>query len=78
MKLMWMMIFFVLPIIGLGYALWHIWQVLPFSNIWRWTIVSICIALFLSMFLVFSGVIEKMPLDLASITYEIGTSGIFV
>lgn len=75
---MWMMIFFVLPIIGLGYALWHIWQVLPFSNIWRWTIVSICIALFLSMFLVFSGVIEKMPLDLASITYEIGTSGIFV
>lgn len=75
---MWMIIFFVLPIVGLGYALWHIWQVLPFSNIWRWTIVGICIALFLSMFLVFSGVIEKMPLDLASITYEIGTSGIFV
>lgn len=78
MKLVWMMIFFVLPIVGLGYALWHIWQVLPFSNIWRWTIVGIGIALFLSMFLVFSGVIEKMPLDLASITYEIGTSGIFV
>lgn len=75
---MWMIIFFVLPIVGLGYALWHIWQVLPFSNIWRWTIVGICIALFLSIFLVFSGVIEKMPLDLASITYEIGTSGIFV
>ncbi|CDD20262.1 unknown [Prevotella sp. CAG:732] len=24
MKLMWMMIFFVLPFVGLGYALWHI------------------------------------------------------
>ena len=75
---MWMMIFFVLPLVGLGYVLWHIWQVLPFHNAWRWTIVGICIALFLSMFLMFSGAIEKMPLNLASITYEIGTSGIFV
>ena len=75
---MWMIIFFVLPLVGLGYALWHIWQVLPFSNIWRWTIVGICIALFLSMFLMFSGAIEKMPLNLASISYEIGTSSIFV
>lgn len=78
MKFMWMIIFFVLPFVGLGYALWHIWQVLPFSDIWRWTIVGICIALFLCMFLVFSGTIEKMPLNLASISYEIGTSSIFV
>ena len=26
MKLMWMMIFLVLPVIGLAYVLWHIWQ----------------------------------------------------
>ena len=73
-----MIIFFVLPLIGLGYTLWHIWQVLPFSNTWSWMAVGLCIALFLSMFLVFSGTIEKMPLNLASIAYEIGTSGIFV
>ncbi len=24
MKFMWMIIFFVLPLVGLGYALWHI------------------------------------------------------
>ena len=75
---MWMMIFFVLPFMGLGYVLWHIWQVLPLNNAWRWTIVGACIALFLSMFLVFSGAIEKMPLNIASVTYEIGTSGIFI
>ena len=75
---MWMMIFFVLPFLGLGYTLWHIWQVLPFHNVWRWTIVAVCFVLFLSMFLVFSGAIEKMPLNLASIVYEIGTSGIFI
>ena len=78
MKLMWMIIFFVLPVVGLGYTLWHIWQVLPFSNCWRWTAVGIAIALFLSMFLVFSGVIEKMPLNMATVTYETGTSVIFI
>lgn len=75
---MWMFIFFVLPFVGLGYALWHIWQILPFGNAWRWMAVGIATALFLSMFVMFSGVIEKMPLNIASITYEIGTSAIFV
>ena len=75
---MWMIIFFVLPLVGLGYVLWHIWQVLPFHNAWRWAAVGLCIALFLSMFLMFSGAIEKMPLNTATIVYELGTSVIFV
>ena len=78
MKFMWMIIFFVLPLVGLGYVLWHIWQVLPFHNAWRWAAVGLCIALFLSMFLMFSGAIEKMPLNTATIAYEMGTSVIFV
>ena len=75
---MWMIIFFVLPLLGLGYALWHIWQVLPFHNAWRWAAVCACIALFLSMFLIFSGSIEKMPLGTATAFYELGTSVVFV
>ncbi len=78
MKFMWMMIFLVLPIIGLTYALWHIWQVLPFANTVRWTLVGISIALFFSMFLGFSGAIEKMPLNVATVAYEIGNSMIFI
>lgn len=78
MKLMWMTIFFVLPVIGLAYVLWHIWQVLPFSPCWRWTAVAVGLALFLSMFLVFSGSIESMPLSMAAAVYETGTSVIFV
>lgn len=78
MKIMWMIIFFVLPLLGLGYALWHIWQVLPFHNAWRWAAVCACIALFLSMFLMFSGSIEKMPLGTATVFYELGTSVVFV
>ena len=75
---MWMIIFFVLPLLGLGYALWHIWQVLPFHNVWRWTAIGVAIVLFLSMFLIFSGAIEKMPLNMASTVYEIVTSVIFI
>ena len=41
MKVMWMIIFFVLPIVGMSYVLWHIWQMLPWSNPWRWTAVGI-------------------------------------
>ncbi len=73
-----MIIFFVLPIVGLTYVLWHIWQMLPWSNPWRWTAVGVAIACFLTMFLGFSGVIEKMALDMASVIYEIGNSAIFV
>ena len=78
MKLIWAITFFVLPVIGLAYALWHVWQILPFSVCWRWTAVAVGVALFLSMFLVFSGCIEKMPLGMATAAYETGTSVIFV
>ena len=73
-----MIIFFVLPIVGLSYVLWHIWQMLPWSNPWRWTAVGIALACFLTMFLGFSGAIERMPLDVAAMVYEIGNSAIFV
>lgn len=78
MKHMWIIIFFLLPIIGLGYTLWHIWQVLPFSSPWRWTAIGIATLLFASMFLTFSNAIERMPLNVASIAYETGTSAIFI
>lgn len=78
MKMFWMMIFLVLPVIGITYALWHVWHLLPWSNPWRWTAVGIGIIAFLTMFLGFSGAIEKMPLNTATVFYEIGNSTIFI
>lgn len=78
MKNMWMMAFTLLPVIGLTYASWHVWHVLPLNNIWRWTIVVIGLLLFLTIFLNFSGTIDRMPLPLATLTYEVGNSSIFV
>ncbi len=78
MRLMWMMIFLVLPIVGLSYVMWHIWQLLPFANPWRWAAVAVALLFFMSMFLGFSGALEKMPLNMATVAYEIGNSMIFI
>lgn len=75
---MWITIFFVLPVAGLVYTLWHVWQLLPFASCWRWATIGIGVLMFMSMFLVFSGSIEKMPLYMATVAYETGTSVIFV
>lgn len=73
-----MMIFFVLPVVGLVYVLWHIWQLLPFATPWRWVAVVVALLLFLTMFLGFSGAIERMPLNVATAVYEMGNSVIFI
>ncbi len=73
-----MIVFLVLPIVGLAYVLWHIWQVLPFANPWRWAAVAVALLLFLSMFIGFTGTIEKMPLNMATVAYEVGNSVIFI
>ena len=78
MKYIWLIIFLVLPLIGTTYTAWRIWHVLPFSNCWRWAAIALFITLFCSMFIGFSGAIEKMPLNVATIAYEIGNSFIFI
>ena len=75
---MWMFIFLVLPIVGMVYVMWHIWQILPFSNVWRWTAIGIAIATFLTMFASFTGILERVPLNVATIIYETGSSFIFI
>ena len=78
MKYIWLITFLVLPLIGSSYAAWRIWHVLPFANGWRWAATALFGALFCSMFIGFSGAIEKMPLDTATVMYEVGNSFIFI
>lgn len=78
MRIMWMILFLILPFAGLAYVLWHIWYVLPLSAAWRWTIVSVCLLAFLTIFLNFSRTIDHLPFPLASACYEVGFSSLFV
>lgn len=75
---MWMIVFGLLPLLGLAYVSWHVWQMLPFGNPWRWGIVGAGVLMFLTVFLNFSRTIDRMPLWLGSLCYDIGNSAIFV
>lgn len=78
MWIVWLMAFVVLPIMGVAYASWHIWAVLPLSTAWRWGAVGAFVAAVILMFMNFMGICERIPLGLAKAVYEIGNSVIVV
>ena len=75
---MWKIVFLFLPIIGISYVGWHVWNIIPVSKIWKSVIVALMVASFFTLILDFSGSLEKYPLPLARGLYEIGTSSVMV
>lgn len=75
---MWMLIFFVLPFVGLAYVLWHVWCMLPWGVAGKSAVVAVCILAFATLFLNFSHAIDRFPMWLARTCYEVGNSAIFV
>lgn len=78
MKYIWLIIFLVLPIAGVLYTAWRVWHLLPFSIAMRWVAVGVLVVWFCTIFIAFSGVIEKMTLGWATAVYEVGYSFIFI
>ena len=77
-QIMWMIIFFLLPLLGLAYCGWHVWALLPLPRLWRAIIVGLCIGSFLLMFLNLSRQTDRMPLWVARLCYDVGNSSLFV
>ena len=73
-----MIVLMVLPLAGITYVSWHVWTLLPLANIWKLTAIAVGILCFLMLFLDLGGKLDKMPLPMARILYEIGTSSIIV
>ena len=73
-----MLLFMALPLAAIIYVSWHVWVLLPLANIWKWLIIALGIACFLLLFLDLRGKLDSMPLTLARVLYEIGTSSIIV
>ena len=78
MKFMWMLLFLALPFLALAYIGWHIWTLVPLPRIWRGLLIAIGVACFLTTFLNFGRVIDRMPLSLARLSYDIGNSTILI
>ena len=75
---MWFLLIILMPLAGLAYVGWHVWTLLPLAGVWKGLIVSVGVVCFLLLFLGLSGMLERMPLPLARVLYEIGTSSILV
>ena len=75
---MWMLIFWVLPLLGIVYIAWHVWSILPLAAGWKLAIITLGILCFVLLFLNFGRRFEHLPLPVSQILYEIGTSTIFV
>jgi hypothetical protein len=75
---MWMLMILVLPLLALAYLAWHVWVMLPLSALWKSVIIALGVLSFAMLFLNFRRAFDGMPLSVAQMAYEVGTSSIFV
>ncbi len=78
MKAMWMMIFLLLPLLGIAYIAWHVWCLLPCALWLRVLAIALLAGSFLTMIFGMRGLYDSMPLPVGTALYEIGTSSIFI
>lgn len=79
MNKLWGIIFFILPLLGIAYCLWHTWHILPLPNVWKWVVTAVmlaCILVFFANFVLFH--IDQWPMGAATAAYEVGNSAIFI
>ena len=78
MHILWFVLLILLPVAALTYLGWHLWILLPFSSCWKVAIIILGILCFLSIFLNFTGFLDRLPLPLARVLYNVGTSSLIV
>ena len=77
MKL-WALVFFLLPVLGCAYVGWHVWRLLPLSAVWRWVVVALMAACFALFILNFVIGLDRVPLPLARVMYNVGNSSLII
>ena len=77
MKL-WALVFFLLPLLGCAYVGWHVWRILPLATVWKWVVVLLMTACFALFILNFVIGLDRVPLPLARMMYNVGNSTLFI
>lgn len=75
----WGIIFFFLPLMGIGYTFWRTWCILPLPNLYKTIVLAVmglCIFLFFGNFVLFNT--DHWPMPLATATYVIGNSSLII
>ena len=73
-----MFLILLLPLVALTYIAWHVWVLLPLSALWKSLVIALGVLSFAMLFLNFRRAFDGMPLSVAQMAYEVGTSSIFV
>ena len=73
-----MIFFLLLPILGLAYCGWHLWTLIPLPRLWRAVLLCLGVGAFLLLFLNLSRFIDRLPLWLARLCYDVGNSSLFL
>lgn len=77
MKL-WALVFFLLPVLGCAYVGWHVWRILPLANVWKSVVVVLMAACFALFVLNFVIGLDRVPLPLARVMYDVGNSSLII
>lgn len=77
MKL-WALVFFLLLLLGCAYVGWHVWRILPLATVWKWVVVLLMTACFALFILNFVIGLDRVPLTLARVMYNVGNSTLFI
>jgi hypothetical protein len=75
---MWMMLFLLLPLAALVYLSWHIWVMLPVAGWLKFLVIALGVVSFALLFLTFRRAFDGLPLWVARMGYEVGTSSLIV
>ncbi|MCD8304037.1 MAG: metallophosphoesterase [Prevotellaceae bacterium] len=75
---MWRLLFLLIPLLALAYALWHVWCLLPLPQVWRAVVLALFFLCFCMLFLSVGRVLDKLPMPLATAVYRTGTSSLIV
>ena len=77
-KFMWMIVFMVLPLLAIVYPGWHVWVLLPVSPVWKSLLIIAGVLCFSMLFLSVGRKFDQLPLPVAQLLYEVGTSSLIV
>lgn len=70
------LLFTAVPLLGLAYVLWHVWQILPFGATLKTLLLLLMVAAFGCLFLSIGRHLDAMPMPLAVGVYAVGTSSL--
>lgn len=76
--MIWMFIFMILPIVAMGYVACHLWVLLPIAAVWRVAAIVVGVGCFSLLFLSVARRFDALPLPVAQLCYEVGTSSLIV